>query len=149
MTPDVTQAVARLQACLRRTSKLHRAQLVEEALDILLAKPNRTGKPWHLVRNALSDAAKKLRARALLDATYAERVRASAAGTGDGLGALSVELADFVDRGIPEPHRTMIRLVAQGSGAEEIAVRENIPLPRARERLSRSRSFAVREWSAA
>ena len=149
MNPDVTQAVARLQACLRRTSSLHRAHLVEEALDILLAKPNRTGKPWHLVRNALADAAKKLRARAILDARYAARVRSASADNDDDCVALSVELADFIGRGVPEPHRTMIRLAAHGSGAEAIAAREDIPLARARERLSRARSLALREWAAA
>src|SRR2546430_6590067 len=65
MTNDVAAAIAILQrGCLGAIgASCYWSERYELALDDLLRKPNRVGNPHHLVRNALSNARKRMEAR--------------------------------------------------------------------------------------
>lgn len=145
MHPNVTDAVMRLQARLRNLRTLRSAERIEEALDLLLNQPDNNATAHRQIRNALSEAGKKLanRARLLTD----ERKRALMALDGSGqTGFLEIELIDFLERGTVAGDRSLLRIAMRGGGAEEIANELGIPVARARERLSRARARAFPRW---
>lgn len=145
MHPNVTHAVMRLQARLRTSRGLRAEQQTEEALDLLLNQPHNSAAPHRQVRNAVSEAGKKLanRARLLTD----ERKLALMSATGGGQEAiLALELADFIERGVAPGDTHLLAAAMTGGGAEDIAGKCRIPLARARERLSRARSRALPLW---
>lgn len=142
---NVTHAVARLQARLRTSGGLRAEQQTEEALDLLLNQPNNSAAPHRQVRNAVSEAGKKLanRARLLTD----ERKRAlMSAGSSGQEAILALELADFIERGVAPADAPLLAAAMTGGGAEDIAGELGIPLARARERLSRARTRAFPLW---
>jgi hypothetical protein len=145
MHPNVTDAVASLQARLRTCRSIRAAEHTEEALDLLLNQPNNNAPPYRQIRNAISEAGKKLanRARLLTEA----RMRELTAFGSNGLeGFLEIELTDFVGRGVVAADGPLLAAAMRGGGAEEIACDLGIPIARARERLSRARGRAFPLW---
>jgi hypothetical protein len=145
MHSNVTHAVARLQARLQTSRGLRAEQQTEEALDLLLNQPLNSAAPHRQIRNAVSEAGKKLanRARLLTD----ERKQALMSAGGSGQEAFfALELADFIARGVADADAPLLAAAMNGGGAEDIAGELGIPLARARERLSRARKRAFPLW---
>lgn len=145
MHKNVTHAVMRLQARLRAPRSHRVAEQTEEALNLLLNQPENSSEPHRQIRNALSEAGKKLRRRSRLLDAHHERPPSSR--PSDGLDAvLALELRDFVDRAVRPLDRPLLRQALAGAGAEGVATEFGIPLDRARERLSRARTRALPLW---
>lgn len=145
MHPNVTKAVVRLQTSLRITKNPRKAEQTEEALNLLLNQPNNTAAPPILIRNAMSEASKKLTTRQRLFAVHRERELRQQTDESR-IGTLAFELQDFVEYDVRSADRPYLRLALQGLGAEEIARGLNLPIDRTRERLSRARSAAYPLW---
>jgi hypothetical protein len=143
---NVTKAVALLQAR-TRTRDPWRAEQAEEALNFLLSKPDRTGDPQRLVRNALAEASKKLRRRAKIFTENIDRIQMVNGQANDGLGTLRFDLTNLIRRGgFNARDRSLLSRALDGSEAEDIAQELQIPIQRARERLSRARARAQQVW---
>ncbi|THD34490.1 MAG: hypothetical protein E7773_14975 [Sphingomonas sp.] len=154
MNNDVTEAVLRLQGGLM-SGRLQpwRAEQTEEALNALLAKPQRTGVPFHLARNALSDARKKLQRRSDLLADRAAEidVMAETGSTGGAPGAggyevLRREVIDTVNRRSTPADREILAVALEGGTAGDVAAALGVDYDIAKVRLSRARSRARAAW---
>lgn len=149
MKEEVSAAVLRLQrSLLRDRIKPWRAEQAEEALNGLLAKPDRTGDPFHLHRNALSDARKKLRRRAALFAGHAADVDACATESDGGYEALRADVVDVVWRTSSEADRRILAIAMDGGTAGDVAETLGIDYEVAKVRLSRARHRARIAWMA-
>lgn len=145
MHPNVTHSVMRLQARLRTARGAYVEHQTEEALDLLLNQPLNSAAPHRQVRNAVSEAGKKLANRARLLTDDRKRALMSAGGSGQEA-ILALELADFIARGVAPADAPLLAAAMTGGGAEDIADELDIPLARARERLSRARTRAFPLW---
>ena len=154
MNHDVTVAVLRLQGSLMSGRLPHwRAEQTEEALNGLLSRPDRAGDPFHLERNAMSDARKKLQRRATLftDNVGDIEVMAGGGGSGDGprkdpFDILRADIADTIDRTSGDNDRAILGIAFEGGGAHEVARALGIPYDVAKVRLSRARQRARVAW---
>jgi DNA-directed RNA polymerase specialized sigma24 family protein len=157
MTEDVTAAVLRLQTSLMHGRlKPWRAEQTEEALNGLLKHPNRTGNPYHLERNALSEARKKLQRRDQLLGEHmaeidvmAETGSLTEASDGDGYDVLRSDVIDSVRRTSSEPDRKILAVALGGGSARDVAEAIGIPYDAAKVRLSRARQRARTAWQGA
>lgn len=157
MTRDVTVAVLRLQESLMRGRLLPwRAEQTEEALNGLLANPKRTGDPFHLQRNALSDARKKLVRRAALlalhtraDGTAGDGGAPHATDASDGYDVLHREVVDTIQRKSSDADRRILAIAMEGGNAADVAEILGVPYDVAKVRLSRARLRARDAWCAA
>lgn len=154
MNEQVTAAVLRLQESLL-SGRLQpwRAEQMEEALNNLLAKPHRTGEPFHLARNALSDARKKLDRRAALFADRVTEVDVMAECGRSAEGAachpcecLRADVTDSVRRTSCDADRAILAIAIDGGGAAEVAASLGISYNVAKVRLSRARQRARLSW---
>ncbi|WP_207002091.1 hypothetical protein [Trinickia mobilis] len=148
MHANVVKACAMLQKQVARYQGYNfwLADRAEEALNELVGNPHRTEPAPHQVRNALSNASKKLKRRQQLMEEFFPTldfgVDCSICGhTFDVLhdiGKLTARLA--------VADKVLIEAVADGSDATEIAERLSLPVPRTRENLSRARARARALW---
>lgn len=143
MTEDVVSACALLQRRIARyeSSSSWLTEQAELALSEMVAHPDRTGNAHHLVRNALSNARKKMGRRAQLAGRH---VRTVPWATGQTLcqgGEARVDLFDLI-ASLPTNDRRLLELSAQGLKAGEIGDLLALPVQRVRERLSRARGRA-------
>lgn len=154
MNHEVIVAVLRLQDSLMR-GRLQpwRAEQTEEALNALLAKPDRTGDPFHLERNALSDARKKLQRRAELLALHVDEIEVMAeAEPGSprspdtGFEGLRAEVFDLVERRLGATDQRILAIAHEGGTAGDVAEALGIDYAIAKVRLSRARARARHAW---
>lgn len=154
MNHEVTVAVLRLQNSLMH-GRLQpwRAEQTEEALNGLLAKPHRTGEPFHLERNAMSDARKKLERRAALFAEHADEIDVMAeAGfpnelsDGEGYETLRADVVDTIERTSSDTDREILAIALNGGTAGDVADALDIDYDVAKVRLSRARQRARIAW---
>lgn len=145
MNTNMTQAVVRLQKRIRNSSSLSDEDRADEALNLLLNKPERSKLPHHLERNMIGEATKKLARR---DELMTEERQASLMSVGgDGtLGTLTFELRDFFERDLSADDGSLLTAVLEGDDAEDIALAVGLPVERVRERLSRARARAAPRW---
>jgi hypothetical protein len=156
MNDHVTAAVLRVQGSLMSGRLPHwRAEQAEEALNSLLAHPHRTGEPFHLERNALSDARKKLERRATLLASRIDEVDVMAqtgrseSEAGEPYEIFRAEVIDTVRRTSTDADLTVLALALEGGGASEVADALSLPYEVAKVRLSRARQRARIAWGSA
>ena len=150
MHKNVTDAVMRLQRRLKNLSNPDAAEQTEQALDLLLNQPDSGAAPTWQIRNALSEARKKLsRRKELLETPQAKAavIALTSSSRGPGLEwLLQLEIEDFIERMVARSDRRLLREALSGAGAEGIAAELGIPIARARERLSRARARAFPIW---
>lgn len=145
MKHNMAQAVVRLQRRIRNASSLSDESRADEALNLLLNKPDRGKPPHHLERNMLSEATKKLARRAELatDARLAALMSVSGDGSYD---TLAFELRDFLARDLGASDSALLMALLEGEGTDEIALALGVPVARIQERLSRARARAAPRW---
>lgn len=150
MHHHVTKAVMRLQRRLDRLPNDYCAEQCEQALHLLLNHPDNAAEPSRQVRNALSEARRKLVRRDELRQSPRGKaaLRLLATSTrGEGLDWLvGIEIDDFLDRMASVADRRLLRHALSGAGAEGVAAELNLSVERARERLSRARARAFKHW---
>lgn len=154
MNEEVTVAVLRLQdSLMNRRMPSWRAEQTEEALNGLLSKPHRSGDPFHLERNAMSDARKKLQRRAALFADHIDEidVMAEAGCAGDSPGnepfdILHADIVDTIDRTSSEIDREILGIALEGGSAADVAEALGVEYGVAKVRLSRARQRARVAW---
>lgn len=145
MNPDVTLAVARLQARLAKTSNAYRAEVYEVALIHLLDKPNSAGPPGGLIAVAIAAALMKLGRRQRIFERYAEELRAAPRLT-DTEGELRVAIADAISK-LPPPQQRVLTLVwVNGGDIDGLADELGQSADYWRQTLSRARAAARVIW---
>lgn len=153
MNEEVTVAVLRLQRSLM-TGRLQpwRAEQTEEALNGLLSKPHRSGDPFHLERNAMSDARKKLQRRATLFADHIAEIdvmaeaHATEGGRGEPYDILRADVVDTIQRTGSDTDREILAIAIEDGTAAEVAEALALPYDVAKVRLSRARQRARIAW---
>ncbi|RYY26146.1 MAG: hypothetical protein EOP62_11760 [Sphingomonadales bacterium] len=154
MNEEVTVAVLRLQDSLMK-GRLQpwRAEQTEEALNGLLTKPYRIGDPFHLERNAMSDARKKLQRREALFADHIAEIDVMAEGDNTGgrpnaepFDILRADVVDMIDRTSSDVDREILAIALEGGSAAEVAETLGIDYDIAKVRLSRARQRARVAW---
>lgn len=148
MHPHVVSACAALYQRLARTQSFNQWETdrAEEALTELVNNPDRSDPPAHQIRNALSNASKKLRRRSEMDAYFFPNLQF---GIDRAVPHDSVEnaldIASVLSR-MPRAERRLLELAASGAESDDIAVELGLPVQRVRERLSRARRRARTLW---
>jgi hypothetical protein len=145
MHQNVTIAVARLQLRRRRVRGSFAVEQAEEAMDLLLRNPERSAAPPILMRNALTEARRKLLKRQQLLTEYHEMVEAGGV-VASAAGIVGYELKEFIKDDVRTADAPLLKVALAGGSAEEIARVQSIPIQRARERLSRARARAHELW---
>lgn len=157
MNENVTVAVLRLQdSLLRGRLQPWRAEQTEEALNYLLSQPDRTGNPFHLERNALSDARKKLQRRAGLFAEniavldiMAEGGSTSETSEGEGYDVLRADVIDSIRRTSSAADQEILAIALDGGAPDDVAEALGVSYEIAKVRLSRARQRARGAWASA
>lgn len=157
MNEDVTVAVLRLQdSLLRGRLQPWRAEQTEEALNYLLSQPDRTGNPFHIERNAMSDARKKLQRRAALFAEnvavldiMAEGGPTSETSNGEGYDVLRADVIDSIRRTSTTSDQGILAIALDGGASDDVAEALGVSYEIAKVRLSRARQRARGAWAAA
>jgi hypothetical protein len=141
MHVDVATAIASMQSLVSRyeSNNYWRAEQAEEALNILLLQPERQGNPRYLARNALADAAKKLKRRAAQTSDPELAPDWIKNQVTDGLEFLLIETADLLSRRLNPRDRALLAQAYRGISLDEMAQSLRLPIARIRERLSRAR----------
>ena len=153
MNHDVTVAVLRLQDSLMNKRLPHwRVEQTEEALNGLLSHPDRVGEPFHLERNAMSDARKKLQRRATLFAEHVggievmAEVAIASAPDAEPFDILRADIVDIIARTGGDTDREILNIALHGGGAGEVAEALGVTYDIAKVRLSRARQRARVAW---
>ncbi|HEY0027425.1 MAG TPA: hypothetical protein VGC35_06105 [Allosphingosinicella sp.] len=154
MNENVVAAVLRLQGSLMY-GRLQpwRADQTEEALNRLLSSPHRSGDPFHLQRNAMSDARKKLQRRAALFADHeavidvmAERGRSGILPDEEPYDILRGDVIDCVQRKSSRRDQEILAIALEGGSVSDLAEALGIDYDVAKVRLSRARQRARMVW---
>lgn len=148
MHPHVVQACAALYSRIARCQGFDHwsTDQAEEALNELVANPHRPDPPAHQVRNALSNASKKLQRRsALMDEFSPTLTFGIDVPTNHSIAESAHDIHAVLPR-LSASERQIIELAADGSDAEDIAGQLGTPVQRSRERLSRARARARSLW---
>lgn len=151
MHPNLIKACAMLQKRIARYETVNHwlTEQAEEALNELVTRPNLTGEPNHLVRNALSNARKKLKRReALMDYHSPNITFGVDRAITDALPQAEFDLLAVINH-LPEQDRRLLEFVAADLDAVKIAALVQLPVQRTRERISRARNRARIAWKAA
>jgi len=155
MNTDLFRAYVLLQDdyLRNRPSSIRRQERYDLALDSLLAKPDRTGDPDRLVRNAWGNAGKTLRRRAkVLSLAVARDLSESLSVDEDHPApaepsAAVVEIEDWVRTSpLSQRDKSLLTDLIAGAEADQIAERLGLPAARVRVMVSRARARALREW---
>ena len=149
MHTHVVEACAALQRRIARYQSYNPwlTDQAEEALNELVSNPDRQDPPAHLIRNALSNASKKLKRRSDLgDKFFPTR------SFGSDRAAYQTTTENVIDVGLvlssmPPEHRTLLELAMDGAEADDMSEEMKLPVQRVRERLSRARAHARRVWT--
>ena len=157
MNENVTVAVLRLQdSLLRGRLQPWRAEQTEEALNYLLSQPDRTGKPFHLERNAMSDARKKLQRRAALFADniavldiMAEGGATGETSSGEAYDVLRADVIDSIRRTSNAADQAILAIALDDGAPDDVAEALGVSYEIAKVRLSRARQRARGAWAAA
>jgi hypothetical protein len=141
MHKSVTQAVARLQGQLRRTTNVGREAVILEALDILISRPFQSGPPSKLIQRAIDQARRRRRRRARALAKNAHRLewcvpRAPMAQQHAVFGALLAKAVSIDDQQV-------LHLAMGGADTDELSRVLGIGAGCARSRLSRARNRMI------
>lgn len=154
MTKDVEMALRRLQAARARDPGLWNVARHEEALDIVLRSPDKTGNPSHIARNALRDADRKIQNRAVLMDRHASRIDVMA---GSGMppprhdsytyDEMLIDTVDMIRRGVRSADAEALSLaLVRDCGDVEMSAALGINRDAARQRLCRARRRATTAW---
>lgn len=148
MHPHVVEACAMLHKQVARYQRYNHwlTERAEEALVELVGNPERTDPPPHQVRNALSNASKKLKRRHELMDEFSPTLTFGIDRPVLHLAAESIHDIESVVSRMSSEDRSLIEAAADESGAEELAEQLCVPVQRARERLSRARARARALW---
>jgi len=163
MHPHVVQACEALHSSIARTSGFSQwlTDQAEEALTELVNNPHRCDPPAHQIRNARSNASKKLKLRAGLEETFLQPLPCGK--SKDANDSLTFGCDRAVNHTIAEhaldieavmarllpTERHLLELAADGQEAEEIALLLGVSEQRVREQLSRARLHARKLWAGA
>lgn len=149
MHPHVVEACAALYQRIAHTQGFNQWQTdqAEEALTELVNHPNRSDPPAHQVRNALSNASKKLKRRAQLEQYFSP---AMSFGSDRAVQAQTIEntldIASVLSR-MSSLECSLLELAANGADANDIAAELGLSVHRVREQLSRARANARALWT--
>lgn len=159
MIENIANAVEILQkrnACYFYSSP-YWTERVDRAIDTLLRHPHSTRKPYHLIKNALSDARKVMHRRSQI-CPIAE-VRNTEEGTQlqqsvENLADSSANSVEFIlgiidwlnNAPLNSNYRTILSLLMQGYEAEDIAIHLDLTVKEARVRISQARRRAKALW---
>ncbi|WP_176050837.1 sigma factor-like helix-turn-helix DNA-binding protein [Burkholderia sp. BCC1644] len=144
MHPHVVEACAALYRRIARTQGFNHwlTDQAEEALTELVNNAQRSAPPPHLVRNALSNASKKLKRRSVLEDEFLHSLSfGSDRPINHSIAESGLDIEAVLSR-MPTAERTLLELSADGADAGEIALEIGLPVQRVRERLSRARARA-------
>lgn len=114
----------------------------EEALNYLLKNPDRSDPPAYLVRSATDFAKRKIRQRWVAETLYFPTLETGADRVIEHTIAENALDIEAVLSRMSPAERTLLELAANGSEADEIAAKVNLPVLRVREKLSRARARA-------
>ncbi|MEH2102550.1 MAG: sigma factor-like helix-turn-helix DNA-binding protein [Nostoc sp.] len=158
MTDDVLAALKLLQQRSRIYfySSPYLTEQVDRAIDTILRNPNTSGKPFHLIKNALSDARKVLRRRSQIcpcaeiktceDDRSERNIEMVADPRFKDLEAV-FQLEDWLERtSLNSQDRVVLTLLLNGSEAKEIAENLGISVQQVRVWISRARKRAKNRW---
>lgn len=158
MTDDVFAALKLLQqrSCNYFYSSPYLTEQVDRAIDTIIRNPDSSGKPFHLIRNALSDARKVLRRRSQIcpfaeirtceDDRFEHTLEMVADTRFKDLEAF-FQLEDWLERtSLSSQDREVLTLLLNGSEAKEIAKKLGISVQQVRVWITRARKRAKRRW---
>jgi hypothetical protein len=152
MHPNVAKACEILDARIARFqwSNYHLTEQAELALNELAAHPNRSDPPEHLVRNALSNARKKLMRREKLMDRFSPMLNygIDREVRDDTLPELEQHVA-AVSAALSESDVRVLETAALTEDSHDLAKVLKLPVKRASERLSRARRRAAQAWKEA
>ena len=151
MHPHVVVACSALYRRIARTQGFSpwMTDQAEEALTELVNNPQRSDPPAHLIRNALSNASKKLKRRSELGDKFLPSLSFGSDRPVFKNTAENVIDVESVLSCLPTAQRTLLELAADGADVDEMADELGFPVPRVRERLSRARAQARKLWTGA
>jgi hypothetical protein len=147
----VEGAIFALQKRALDTCDTYQLDRIDRALDELLRNPSDDSTPAeYRVRSAMGHAYEALERRKLIAPSI------SLGGDHPEHGAMDqgypvIEIFEWLraEPGIPQSQRAVLQALAHGGDAESLATQHELPLPRARERISRARKHARQLWAAA
>jgi DNA-directed RNA polymerase specialized sigma24 family protein len=149
MHPHVVAACTVLYRRIARTQSFNQWQTdqAEEALNELVNNPDRSAPPAFQVRNALSNASKKLQRRSELDERFFPSLSFGLdRAVGEDAAEYRLDIAAVLCS-IPSSERNLLELVATGADSYDIADEVGLSVQRVRERLSRARARARALWA--
>lgn len=151
MHPHVVQACEALQCSIARTSGYSQwlTDQAEEALTELVNNPLRCAPPSHQIRNARSNASKKLKLRSDLEETFLATMSFGHDRAVNQTIAENMHDIEAVMSRLSLAERQLLELSADGDEAEEIAQKLGVSAQRVREQLSRARRHARDLWNGA
>lgn len=157
MTRDVEMALLRLQAGRARDPRPWNVDRHEEALDIVLRFPDKTGNPFHIARNALRDADRKMQNRSDLMEQHAMKIDVMAGGDppprrDDGYThhEMLIDTVDMIRRGVRSRDAEALSLaLMRDCNDVEMSADLGISRNAARQRLCRARRRAKAVWQTA
>ena len=163
MHPHVVQACEALHRSIARTSGFSQwlTDQAEEALTELVNNPHRSDPASHLIRNARSNASKKLKLLSGLEAKFLQTLPCGKGGDVNSILTFGCDRAvnhsiaehaldiEAVMARLSPAERQLIELAADGQEAEEIALQLGVSAQRVREQLSRARLHARELWAGA
>lgn len=146
----VEGAIAALQNSALDTFDTYQLDRIDRALDELLRNPSDESTPAkYRVRSAMGHAYEALERRKVI-APCSSLSAEHTDGEATDQGHLLVEVLDWLrtQPGIPQSQRALLQALAHGEDAESLARREELPVARVRERISRARGKAHKLWKA-
>jgi DNA-directed RNA polymerase specialized sigma24 family protein len=144
MHPHVVAACTALYRRIARTQSFNQWQTdqAEEALNELVNNPDRSDPSAFQVRNALSNASKKLQRRSELDERFFPSLSFGLdRAVRDDAAEHRLDIVVVLSR-IQSSERNLLELAATGADAYDIADEVGLPVQRVREQLSRARARA-------
>jgi len=161
MTQDVFQAVQQLQrlSCRHFYSSPYLTERTDRALTSILCNPSKSGNPYHLVRNTLSDARKILHRRNEICSFTRIQSYDDDSSNNHSIGTIAdfqcensetiLQYEDWLERAyLSEKDKIILNLLLLGDEAQEVAKKLGITIVQARVQISRTRKRAKARWEA-
>jgi hypothetical protein len=154
LSPDVIQAISLLHQRQSRATQANTIERFDRALDELVRHPSRSGDPQKLANAAWGNAGKVVRDRSRRVIPYESDQHDWCTPHTDPYEAAAQRyfvsrIRRFLDRApLPPRCRPILRALADGSEAQDIAAAAGIPVARARVRISQARAQAREKWKA-
>ncbi|WP_406133174.1 hypothetical protein [Streptomyces zaomyceticus] len=146
----VKGAIFALQKRALATCDTYELDRIDRALDELLRNPSDASTPAPFrVRSAMGHAYEALERRKTIAPSISLGEEHADHGAMDH-GYPVVEIVEWLraEPGISHAQRVVLQALAHGDDAETLADRQGLPVPRARERISRARKQARQLWAA-